>query len=153
MHLPAPASSRRPLLILLPLALAARFAWAKQPDGGPPGKGKHPRPVEDLPVGAYFQDRQRQAASEYFGRKHASGRCPPGLAKKNNGCQPPGQAKKWQRGQPLAASTVWYPVPRELVVVIGTPPPGYRYVRVLNDILLIAIGSRIVIDAIEDLMR
>ncbi len=45
------------------------------------------------------------------------------------------------------------PVPHELVVVIGTPPPGYRYVRVLNDILLIAIGSRIVIDAIEDLMR
>ncbi len=29
--------------------------------------------------------------------------CPPGLAKKNNGCRPPGQAKKetyiWQRGE------------------------------------------------------
>ena len=25
--------------------------------------------------------------------------CPPGLAKKHNGCMPPGQAKKWARGQ------------------------------------------------------
>lgn len=25
--------------------------------------------------------------------------CPPGLAKKHNGCMPPGQAKKWQRGE------------------------------------------------------
>jgi hypothetical protein len=27
------------------------------------------------------------------------GGCPPGLAKKNNGCMPPGQAKKLYRGQ------------------------------------------------------
>jgi hypothetical protein len=27
------------------------------------------------------------------------GDCPPGLAKKHNGCQPPGQAKKLYRGQ------------------------------------------------------
>jgi hypothetical protein len=27
------------------------------------------------------------------------GNCPPGLAKKHNGCMPPGQAKKFNRGQ------------------------------------------------------
>lgn len=27
------------------------------------------------------------------------GNCPPGLAKKHNGCMPPGQAKKYYRGQ------------------------------------------------------
>ena len=27
------------------------------------------------------------------------GRCPPGLAKKHNGCMPPGQARKLARGQ------------------------------------------------------
>ena len=27
------------------------------------------------------------------------GNCPPGLAKKHNGCMPPGQAKKYNRGQ------------------------------------------------------
>ncbi len=36
---------------------------------------------------------------------------------------------------------------------IGLPPAGYKYVRVANDILLIAIGTSIVVDAIEDLMR
>jgi hypothetical protein len=39
------------------------------------------------------------------GRGHGSaydygyGRCPPGLAKKHNGCMPPGQARKLARGQ------------------------------------------------------
>jgi len=27
------------------------------------------------------------------------GGCPPGLAKKNNGCMPPGQARKFERGE------------------------------------------------------
>ena len=48
---------------------------------------------------------------------------------------------------------VFYPVPNAVVVRIGVPPAGYRYVRVLNDILLVAIASNVVVDAIEDLMR
>lgn len=40
--------------------------------------------------------------------------CPPGLAKKHNGCQPPGQAKKarWGRGQYLPRTYRTYYVPR-----------------------------------------
>lgn len=152
-HSDHPASWKCALLVALALTTSATFA--AKPDGEHPGKGKaHPQAQRaDIQVGAYFGDRQRSAASDYYGKQRASGRCPPGLAKKNNGCQPPGQAKKWQKGRPLASSTVWYPVPRELVVVMGSPPPGYRYVRVVNDILLIAIGTRMVVDAIEDLMR
>jgi hypothetical protein len=30
---------------------------------------------------------------------YGAGGCPPGLAKKHNGCMPPGQAKKFYRGQ------------------------------------------------------
>jgi Ni/Co efflux regulator RcnB len=44
-------------------------------------------------------------------------------------------------------------VPQPLVVKIGPPPSGYRYVRVASDILLIALGSRMVIDAVQDLGR
>jgi hypothetical protein len=33
----------------------------------------------------------------YYG--YGAGGCPPGLAKKHNGCMPPGQAKKLYRGQ------------------------------------------------------
>jgi Ni/Co efflux regulator RcnB len=40
-----------------------------------------------------------------------------------------------------------------VVVTLGVPPPGYKYVRVASDILLIAIGTSMVIDAMEDLVR
>jgi hypothetical protein len=33
------------------------------------------------------------------GRRYGVGGCPPGLAKKHNGCMPPGQAKKLYRGE------------------------------------------------------
>ena len=64
-----------------------------------------------------------------------------------------GQAKKWRIGQPLERDVVYYPLPKAVVVKIGQPPPGYRYVRVASDILLIAIGTNMVVDAIQDLMQ
>jgi hypothetical protein len=102
-------------------------------------------------IGGYFGDAQRVAVRSYYEPRFRAGKCPPGLAKKNNGCQPPGQAKQWQLGQPLPASVVFYPVPNSVSVRIGLPPAGHDYVRVAADILLIAIGTRMVIDAIEDL--
>ena len=66
---------------------------------------------------------------------------------------PPGQAKKWHIGQPLARDVIYYTVPQTLVVQIGQPPSGYRYVRVASDILLMAIGTGMIIDAIQDLGR
>ena len=33
-----------------------------------------------------------------YGIGYGRGGCPPGLAKKHNGCMPPGQAKRWGRG-------------------------------------------------------
>ena len=110
-------------------------------DNGSGGKGSH------------FGDQQRVIVRDYYGEQSRSGRCPPGLAKKNNGCMPPGQAKKWQRGRPLPHDVVFYEVPQSLVVRIGPPPSGYRYVRVASDILMIAIGTGMVIDAIQDLGR
>ena len=96
-------------------------------------------------------DRHRTFVRDYYHSQYRKGRCPPGLAKKNNGCMPPGQAKKWSVGQPLPRDIVYYEVPQPLVVKIGPPPSGYRYVRVASDILLIALGSRMVIDAVQDL--
>ena len=101
--------------------------------------------------GRYFEDRHRTVIREYYATDYRSGHCPPGLAKKNNGCMPPGQAKQWSKGRPLAREVVFYDIPPALVLRIGTPPPGYRYVRVAADILLIAIGTGMVIDAIVDL--
>lgn len=104
-------------------------------------------------IGGYFQPQQREAARDYYDRPENRGFCPPGLAKKGNGCLPPGQAKKWRQGYPLPPGVVYYDVPRSVVVTLGVPPSGYRYVRVASDILLIAIGTSMVIDAIENLVR
>ncbi|MBL8489489.1 MAG: RcnB family protein [Rhodocyclaceae bacterium] len=46
---------------------------------------------------------------------------------------------------------VLYEVPRSLNRSLGPPPPGHKYVRVAGDILLIAVGTRMVVDAIKDL--
>lgn len=151
----AMAMKRTASLLLLLLATAAASTFAGKPDWAGKG-GKHAQEEQlDTPIqpGAYFGERQRLAVAEYYGTQARAGKCPPGLAKKHNGCQPPGQARKWQRGQALERDVVFYPVPQEVVLRIGLPPAGYRYVRVLNDILVVAIGSNMVIDAMEDVMR
>jgi len=48
---------------------------------------------------------------------------------------------------------IFHDVPPVLVVQFGRPPAGNRYVRVASDILLIAIGTGMVIDALQDLGR
>ncbi len=123
--------------------LAEKPEWAGQGKGH--GKGKHKK--------KHFDDGKRAHIHSYYEEEFRSGHCPPGLAKKRNGCMPPGQAKKWHMGQPLPREVMIYDVPPALVVRIGTPPPGYKYVRVASDILLIAIGTRMVADAITNLGR
>ena len=101
--------------------------------------------------GSYFTPDHNERARHYFDMPDHRGFVPPGLVKK--GGMPPGQAKKWQIGRPLPRGVVFYELPRPLVISLGLPPPGYRYVRVATDILLIAIGTRIVIDALENMAR
>lgn len=104
-----------------------------------------------LSIDIFFDDRRRAVVRDYYGDQFRSGNCPPGLAKKNNGCMPPGQARKWAKGRPLPRDVVFYEVPQSLVVRLGVPPAGHKYVRVAADILLIAIGTSMVVDAIQDL--
>lgn len=108
-------------------------------------------PAVAVRPGSYFNDGQRGHVHQWYGEQYRAGHCPPGLAKKNNGCMPPGQAKKWRVGYALPAGVTYYAVPQPVLLQLGTPPAGYRYVRVANDILLMAIGSRMVVDAITNL--
>ena len=101
----------------------------------------------------HFEERHRVVVSRYYVQEYRHGHCPPGLARKHNGCLPPGQFRHWQMGRPLAREVIYHEVPPALIVQLGTPPRGYRYVRVASDILLIAIGTAIVVDALEDLIR
>ena len=112
------------------------------------GNGNSNDKGHEVRVGGYFNDAQRPVARSYFENQYRTGRCPPGLAKKNNGCMPPGQARKWSVGQHLPRDVVHYSLPPSVVVQLGAPPQGHRYVRVGADILLIALATQLVVDAI-----
>ena len=101
----------------------------------------------------YFSQDGRTFIYKYYGDRFRAGRCPPGLAKKNNGCMPPGQAKKWMIGHPLPRDVIFYDLPPEVLVHLGPVPSRHRFVRVASDILMIAVGTGMVVDAIEDIGR
>lgn len=105
----------------------------------------------NIKIGSYFDDRRREAVHDYYREQFRAGNCPPGLAKKRNGCMPPGQARKWAIGKPLPQGVEYHEVAPEVVVKIGQPPAGHRYVQVAADILLMAVGTGMIVDAIEDL--
>ena len=56
-------------------------------------------------------------------------------------------------GKPLPKDVVYEPIDSRIKVRLGIPPKGTQYVRVAQDILLIAVGTSMVLDAIEDLGR
>jgi Ni/Co efflux regulator RcnB len=108
---------------------------------------------QDIRPGAYFNERHREAARAYFTQHYGhGGHCPPGLAKKRNGCMPPGQAKKWAVGQPLPRDVVVYSLPQPLVVQLPPIPLGHRYIRVGNDIVMVSIDTSLVVDIIANLL-
>jgi Ni/Co efflux regulator RcnB len=145
------------LLVLMAGMLALAPAIADGKGEKDEQKGKHEKQKGEkgstVRRGEYFGDQHRVIVHDYYREQFRTGRCPPGLAKKHNGCMPPGQAKKWTIGRPLPRDVIFYDVPQELVVQIGSPPAGYRYVRVATDLLLIAVATGTVIDAIRDLGR
>lgn len=106
-------------------------------------KGKHRD--DDVHVGRYFDDRHREHARRYYAEHYRTG-CPPGLAKKGNGCMPPGQARKWRVGEQVPRGVVVYEVPRPILVQLPPAPRGYRYERIGADIVLVRINGHIIVD-------
>ncbi|QDO96927.1 RcnB family protein [Ferrovibrio terrae] len=125
---------------------------AKKEKGHAPQGNKGKGGGDSININFSFNDSDRVVIRDYYGHP-PGGRCPPGLAKKNNGCMPPGQAKKWMMGHPLPRDVVFYDLPHELRIRMSAPPSGYKYVRVAGDILMIAVGTGMVAAAIEDLAR
>ena len=156
---------RQAVAIGLALAfLTAPAAWAEKPahagKGNPhaqgaPGKGKgNDKDDVDVGVHIHFSSHEREQVRVWFGGQYGRGHCPPGLAKKNNGCLPPGIAKKrYQLGYPLPPGLVLGPVPVGLVAVVGPPPHGYHYGVVDGDLLKLAVGTALVVDAIDGLVE
>lgn len=118
-----------------------------------PGNQKKKKNKDAAKNGRHFEDRQRTVVFEYYNDAFHSGHCPPGLEKKHNGCMPPGLSKKWAIGRAIPRDVEVYELPPQFIIKLGPPPVGYRYIRVAKDILMIAEGTRMVIDAIQDLSR
>jgi Ni/Co efflux regulator RcnB len=144
------------LLLAVGLAVVPASADHDKEKGKSKGKGKdkgHDNAVateRDHGRREVFSDRDRDEVRGYWLRTYGRGKCPPGLAKKNNGCRPPGQAKeRYVVGQRLPAVIVVQPAPRALVTRLGPPAPGYQYVMLDGDLLKLAVGTRLVVDAIH----
>lgn len=117
------------------------------------GKGKNDGNKKEGNKSKHFAERQRTVIFDYYNESFKSGNCPPGLEKKNNSCTPPGLSKKWVVGRTLPHDIVRYELPAAVVVQLGPPPIGHRYVRVASDILLIAEGTGMIIDALQNLSQ
>jgi Ni/Co efflux regulator RcnB len=160
---------RKLTIVLLVAGLAASPAVAKDKDKGNKGKAKGKpdttvhvvetqasRPSSGAsPGSAWCSSRTaiREVVRTITSTRTAQG-CPPGLAKKNNGCLPPGQAKKrYAVGTRLPQTVVYQPAPTILVQRLTPVPVGYRYVVVDGDVLLLNSASRLVVDAIRHLVN
>ncbi|MDA8160685.1 MAG: RcnB family protein [Desulfobacteraceae bacterium] len=154
------------LVVLMAVGLPAgaeRPAWTSDEAGGwhgqrDEGQGRNHKPHQEkrrdeAREERYFDHHRRQVIRDYYREELRAGHCPPGLARKRNGCLPPGQVRSWAVGRPLPPGVRGYELPPQVVVNLGPPPIGYRYVRVGGDILLIATGTAMVMDAIMDLGR
>jgi hypothetical protein len=131
------------------LLLGTGTGFADKP---PKSKGKGKGRAEQGVV--TFSSGQREAVQGYFVERYGRGGCPPGLAKKANGCLPPGQAKKrYSVGQTLPKGVATEPLPAELSIRIGAPPAGYSYVIVDGDLVKLAVGTMLVVDAIQGLVQ
>lgn len=141
-------------IILACLVLSTAIASPALADKGGKGHGKdkhqewsHKDDHDRGPDIIVIDNRDRVIIRDYVAQDYRR-HCPPGLAKKHNGCMPPGQAKKYRVGYALPPDVVYYPVPRDLLVELQPVPAGYQYVRVDKDVLLISEASHKVIDAI-----
>jgi hypothetical protein len=139
---------RRLVAVALALSLVGSSALLAQKPKKQKGKS------QETHVTVVFSDTQREAARSYFVTQYGRGNCPPGLAKKNNGCLPPGQAKKrYVVGHSLPYGIVVGELPVELSRRIGPAPAGYRYGILDGDLVKLAVGTMLVADVIEGLIR
>jgi Ni/Co efflux regulator RcnB len=152
---------RRAVIAALVLTLAIPMAaLADKPEKNKEKGKKHEDETHEshdagAPVAASrFGVKERDLVRDYFLHTQGRGKCPPGLAKKNNGCLPPGQAKKrYVIGHPLPSTVTIHELPRDLNLRLGPPPAGYRYGLLDGDLVKLAVGSALVVDAISSLVN
>jgi Ni/Co efflux regulator RcnB len=97
----------------------------------------------------YFNSNQRSYLQSYYHTQFHGHACPPGLIVRDGYCVATGP-RRWRVGAPLTGIT-YYALPADVQVRLGQPPTGYHYVRVGTDILMVALTTGIVVDAVTNL--
>jgi hypothetical protein len=95
------------------------------------GQGTH-FAQKPLGPGVYFGDRNRTAVRKYY-QEHPSS----------------GSPVHWQIGQPVPSGAALEPVPSALLASLPKLPPGHRYAELGGEVVLIAWGSKMVVDGIS----
>ena len=140
------------------MRLAIVLALTSLALGGPaladkPGRGGSGGEVVRVAPGVAIAitPRDRGVIQDYYrGQGRGGGGCPPGLAKKNNGCMPPGQAKKHYRHETLGPGIVIQGLPPRLLDLLTPPPQGYAWGYLDGDVLLYALATRMIMDLVSD---
>lgn len=140
--LPLPASAQRD-----PADPGARLPDRSSPAFEPPRASRVPERIDPA---LRFTSRDRELFQAWAVDEYGRGKCPPGLVKKDGDCLPRGLARKrYTIGQPLPGAVVPAPVPLDLTRRIGMPPIGYRYGMIDGDLVKLAVGTGLAVDAID----
>ena len=102
------------------------------------------------PAGPRFSAHDREVVRNYYQPRMKRGECPPGMHFERGRCYP-NAPRPWVIGQPLPPTVIIEAPPPAVVQVLPPPPPQYRYASVAGDILLLAVGTNMVIDALDNL--
>lgn len=95
------------------------------------GKGTH-FARKPLGPGAFFGDKHRTAVRKYYEAHPA-----------------PAAAANWRIGEPVPRGVTPAAVPKGLLASLPTVPPGHRYIQLGGEVVLIAAGSKMVVDGIS----
>ncbi len=132
----------RILALVLVASLCAATAIARENDrGGPKVRGpRETRSPEVVVRAGGVNVTVQQTIRSYYADKPKKAR---GL--------PPGQARKYARGKRLPPGIAKQALPPDLERRLH-PQPGYQYVAVDSDVLLIAVSTGIVVDILMDVL-
>jgi len=85
-----------------------------------------------LAPGAYIGEKHRAAVRKYYAEHPVSGK-----------------PANWRIGEPVPRGAAPAAVPKAVLASLPAVPPGHRYVQLGGEVLLIAAGSRMVVDGIS----
>lgn len=127
------------------------------PKPKPPAEPKVAAPPPEMArpqTQARITPQQRRVIARHFATWSGTEPCPGTLVPFEVFCQSaPDAQRSWTYGQPLPTTAQTRLAPNDLLAKLGAPRRGLEWTLLENDVLLVDIRSRVVIDGVLDLGR